>query len=864
MVNPLLLPLVAVIAGILLGRGLDFQVGEAVAATLALAALAILARLKSGRILAGVTTLVALVAAGAAIAAWHRPGPPPELDAGPRETVLLEGCVVEPSVFSADREQFTLELGPAARAHVSLALEDGDVGDQLRYGERVQIEARARPPHNFNNPGGFDYAGYLARQHVYWTASMTRGSRARILPGRCGSRIMAGVFALRTAAIERIERLYAPSDHGNTYLTGMMEGVLIGETSKLDRAWTEDFRRTGTFHALVISGVHVTVLAGVLLFLLRLLLMPEMAALTATAAAAWLYAMVSGFSAPVVRAAGGFTLYLIARFFFRRARVLNLLAAIALVYVAWDPGELFDASFQLSFLSVAAIGALAMPLIESTTAPLARATRGISSVRADGRLEPRAAQFRVELRLAAETLYLCTRLPLRWSQEVLALAARGVLFAFEMAALSAVIQIGLALPMAEYFHRVSFTGLTANLLIVPALDAVIPIGFAAVFTGWRWVAAVAGGFLTFAAKVAAWHANLEPAWRVPDPPSWLALSFVASLIALAIVARRRLLRLPAGLAVLVLFALLLWQPPWIHGSYGPHGSARVHPGQLELTAIDVGQGDSLLLSLPHGETMLIDAGGLLQFGRVRKSNLDIGEDVVSPYLWNRGIRRIDILVASHAHQDHIGGLTAVMTNFRPRELWIGSNFPPEVLDQARRLGVRVLEPRAGHPFDLGGARFQILSPPDDYQPAKPGSPANNDSLAMRVTYGSRSLLLTGDMEKPMEARLLLDILADHPDGLRADVLKVGHHGSNTSSVEPFLEAVSPSIALISAGYENSFGHPHPNVLARLTARRAAILRTDLDGLATVRTDGQRLEFEIESWQPGPAPFRLPGLTDLLH
>jgi competence protein ComEC len=861
MVNPLLLPMVAVIAGILMGRGLDFQVREAVAATLALAALAVLARVKAGPILTRAATLVALVAAGAAIAAWHRPGPAPELDAGSRETVLLEGCVVEPSVFSMDREQFTLELGTAARAHVSLALEDGDVGDQLRYGQRVQIEARARPPHNFNNPGGFDYVGYLARQHVYWTASMTRGSRARILPGRCGSRIMAGVFALRTAAIERIERLYARSDHGNTYLTGMMEGVLIGETSKLDRAWTEDFRRTGTFHALVISGVHVTVLAGVLLFLLRLLLMPEMAALTATAAAAWLYAMVSGFSAPVVRAAGGFTLYLIARFFFRRARVLNLLAAIALVYVAWDPGQLFDASFQLSFLSVAAIGALAMPLIESTTAPLARATRGISNVRADGRLEPRAAQFRVELRLAAETLWLFldgllpgTRLPLRWSQEVLALMTRGVLFAFEMATLSAVIQIGLALPMAEYFHRVSFTGLTANLLIVPALDAVIPIGFAAVFTGWRWVAAVAGGFLTFAAKVAAWHANLEPAWRVPDPPPWLALSFVASLVALAIVARRRWLRWPAGLAVLVLFALLLWQP-W---------SGCAHPGQLELTAIDVGQGDSLLLSLPHGETMLIDAGGLLQFGRVRKSNLDIGEDVVSPYLWNRGIRRIDILVGSHAHQDHIGGLTAVMANFRPRELWVGSNFPPDVLDQARRLGVRVLEPRAGLPFDLGGARVQILSPPDDYRPVKPGSPANNDSLAMRVTYGSRSFLLTGDMEKPMEARLLLSTLADHPDGLHADVLKVGHHGSNTSTVEPFLEAVSPSIAFISAGYENSFGHPHPNVLARLNARRTAILRTDLDGLATVRTDGNRLEFEIESWQPGPAPFRLPGLTDLLH
>jgi competence protein ComEC len=257
--------------------------------------------------------------------------------------------------------------------------------------------------------------------------------------------------------------------------------------------------------------------------------------------------------------------------------------------------------------------------------------------------------------------------------------------------------------------------------------------------------------------------------------------------------------------------------------------------------------------------MLIDAGGLLQFGRVRKSNLDIGEDVVSPYLWSRGIRRIDVLVASHAHQDHIGGLNAVLANFRPRELWVGANFPPEVLDQARRLGVRVTQPRAGLPFEIGGVGFQILSPPADYRPAKPGSPGNNDSLALRLTYGARSFLLTGDMEKPMEARLLLDILAEHPNGLHSDVLKVGHHGSKTSTIEPFLEAVSPSIALISAGYENSFGHPHPDVTARLSARHTAILRTDLDGRATVLTDGQRLEFEIESWHPGSSPAHLPAL-----
>lgn len=824
--DPLIGPLAAFAAGILVGRIFGLTLGESLWPIAAFLALAAAARSRNLRL---ICIGLALGFAGIADQAWQRPGPPPEIDAGSKEILILEGCVVEPTVFSNNREQFTLELDRKARARVSLSLKDGETAQRLDYGQHVEVEARVRRPHNYNNPGSFDYAGFLARKDIYWTAAMATGSTARILPGRCGSRFLSVVFALRVAALDRIERLY-PDDN---YSTGMMEAILIGESSKLERVWTENFRRTGTYHALVIAGMHVSVLAGVLLFLLRVCGAPEIPALAFTAAAAWVYALVSGFSPPVGRAAAGFTMYLFARFFFRRGRVLNLLAAVALVFLIADPGQMFDASFQLSFLCVAAIGALAMPLIDATSGPLSKACRAIDDREIDPHLDPRAAQFRVELRLVAETLTVWTRAP--HAAQGIAFICRFFLFAFEMALLSMVIQIGLALPMAEYFHRVSFSGLTANLLIVPLLNLVVPIGFFAIFTGWRWVASIAGVLLRASAKIADWHAHLEPAWRIPDPPLWLGLAFLGSLIALAISVRHRRWRWPSLGAVLALFAMLLWQP-W------PPVIARK---TLELTAIDVGQGDSLLVVFPQGETMVIDGGGLLQYGRQRRSSIDTGEDVVSPYLWSRDIRRIDILVATHAHEDHSGGIGALLENFRPRELWVGANPLDRVLDQARRLHIPVVAKRAGSPFDFSGAKIEVLSPPEGYVNPKPG---NNDSLAFRIVYGSRSFLLTGDMERPMELRAL-----SSGEPLRADVLKVGHHGSKTSTTQGFLDAVSPSIAIISDGFENSFGHPNRDVLARLAERHSAVFRTDHDGLITVRTDGRRLWTDTMAWQ-GSSPF----------
>lgn len=830
---PLLPPLIAVALGIIVSRGAGLGPVEVLAGIAVCLAITLLIYGRS-RLIGYFGCLVTLVWCGAALEWLHRPGRPPEIDASARETVILSGCIVSPPAFYEGRDQFVVELAKKARARVSLTVRDGETPPDLRYGQLVEFEARVRRIRNFQNPGAFDYQAFSARSDIYWTASMAAGSVVKVLPGRCGWWLQARIFALRTAALDRIDKLYA----GNPYAIGIMEATLIGESSKLDRVWTEHFRRTGTYHMLVIDGLHITVLAAFLLFLLRLCFFPEIVALACTAAGAWLYALVSGCNAPTVRAAGGFTLYLIARYFYRQTRVLNLLAAMALVYLACDPGQLFEAGFQLSFLAVAAIGAWGLPLLEATSGPFSASIFGINEVSRDARMNPKGAEFRVELRLLAETLHYYLRFPQDRIAQALAFVSRLLFYAWETAVISTVIQIALVLPLAIYFHRISITGLSANIIVVPLLALVVPFGFLAVFSGWHFPAAIAGWLLDAGQKVASWHVRWEPDWRVPDPPLWLSFAFTAALITLLFAIRRsRRWSWVAATVVGILFALVFWHP------FPPEA----HRGELEMTAIDVGQGDSLLLSFPDGKLMLVDGGGTLAFGRKTKPRMDIGEDVVSPYLWRRSIRKIDVVAMTHAHDDHAQGLPALIENFHPAELWTGATAESEawsaVEKKARAERVTIIEQRAGRSFNFGGARIEIVSPPADY--AAGASPKNNDSLAMRITYGERSILLTGDMEKPMELNALTAF-----EPLRADILKVGHHGSNTSSIDPFLDAVSPRFAVISAGFENSFHHPNPEVLERLGSHGATILRTDLQGLTTVRTDGHNVS--VETFLPGAA------------
>ena len=420
---------------------------------------------------------------------------------------------------------------------------------------------------------------------------------------------------------------------------------------------------------------------------------------------------------------------------------------------------------------------------------------------------------------------------------------RVLLFACELLLITFVAEIAMALPMAVYFHRVTPFAGPANLLALPMLAILMTCAVA-----------------TFLASL------LHPVLAaLPAMLTALLLHGVTGIIGTLGSLHGADVRMPAPLPVFIGSALLLWAamlfllrlPSRRHGLLAcgliPFALISVlwsrHPqlqrDRLEFTAIDVGQGDSLLVGSPHGLAMLIDAGGPTGSAALTdQAGFDVGEEVVSPYLWSRGIRRLDILVLTHAHSDHIGGMASVMRNFRPRELWISvdADTPPFLALErmARQSGIAIRHLHAGDVLPWDGTSMQVLSPLPTYQPHT--LPTNDDSVVLRIAYGRASVLAEGDAEHVSERAMAMA----HPASVT--LLKVGHHGSNTSTAADLLDALHPCAAIISCGLGNRFGHPRLPVLQRLQAAGVRTSRTDEMGAVQylMRSDGSIETHVIES------------------
>jgi competence protein ComEC len=803
---------------------------------------------------AQVSALLALVCAGAfariATPSPHLYVPPTEFFRGDSESLRKDKVEIvahvtnDGALLSVDesRERFDMQTesielngtkflqSVGIRATIysrEAAPEDSKPGPSRVYGERIHLTAKLRLPRNFGNPGAFDYEGYL-RGHGITALASVKSEDIEVLPGASGTWLGFWRSRIRNSILKHIRQqdLWKQED------AALFAAMIVGDDSMLVRNVREEFQQTGVYHLLVVSGMNVALLAFAIFWLARRLRLPEWPASLLTIALSVFYAYIAGMGVPIMRAVFMLSLFLVARLLYRDRSGLNATGFAALVVLVLSPAALFDAGFQLTFLALLAITGICLPILERTSTPYRSALRHLDSTGYDLGLEPRIAQFRLDLRLIAGRLG--QFLGARPARIIVTGAAAASLALFELILVSAVTQAVLVLPMRTYFHRAAILGLAANVLVLPLSGLMLNAGVVAIALSYlsplfaRLTATVAAAALHWTLACLHSLSNLHIAqWRVPDPSPFLSLLAIAGILLAFFAVRRHRAVAFAGLSVLFLsggFIAVYHSPP------------HVDHGKLEITAIDVGQGDSLLVVSPEGRTMLIDGGG--SEGPIH-SEFDFGEDVVAPYLWSRGLEHLDVIALTHAHGDHIGGLPRIIEDFHPSELWVGIN--PEktqllhLLEIARANNVAIRKHVAGDEMGWGGTKVRVLSPPPDWQPS--GRRDNDASLALLIGFGETKALLTGDLEKKMERF----VASESP---RADLLKVAHHGSATSTTPELLAAVQPSFAVISAGYQNAFGHPRQVVLDRLQAAHVRTYRTDLQGAVTFLLDGKHVEARL--------------------
>ena len=721
----------------------------------------------------------------------------------------------------------------------------GQAAQAFKCGDRVRAVVRLLPPETYHDPGVWSRADFLLDEGITSTATAT-ADHVALLGRTPGAFVSCRVSGWQHASTERLLALPAAMRNLPAPLrlseddAVMLSAMVAGDRTYLTHALRVGFERTGSFHMLVVSGLHLAIVAACLFWIFKRLGLPRVPATLLTIAVSFAYALFTGFATPVQRSLWMVTLYLLGRLLYRERSPLNTIGFAALCLMVVSPRSLFDSSLQMTLLAVVAIAGVAAPLLQGTIHPYAAATRDLRLIAIDIKLAPPHAQFRVLMRMVAERLQRAASGAVAW--RFFPWAVRFGLRVLELVVISCVVELAMTLPMAIYFHRITIFALPVNLLIVPVLVVLMPAALLTLLLLVVWPAAAVVPAMAVALVmhlgvrlVHLFGSTALGDFRIPGPLLWQSAAFCALLGTAIVLARKSLkstdrwLRHGACIA-LALAALAAVLPRPIDR---PHGA-------MLMEAIDVGQGDALLLITPDGKTLLIDGGGFGGGPRQAPQDFDIGEEVVSPALWARGIRHLDAVARTHAHSDHMGGLPAILRNFHPDELWVGNNpciaNYMALLDEAAALHVRVRSFRAGDAFTFGTTQVNVLAPFREYQPE--AEPTNNDSLVLHVAYGATSVMLEGDAEAPVEQAMLSE------PGLESTLLKVGHHGSITSTRPEFLARVAPQWAVISCGLHNRYGHPREEVLEALEQAHVRTYQTETNGITCFRLDGKTVAADV--------------------
>ena len=724
-------------------------------------------------------------------------------DRDDRAPITLWGTVKDAPMGSSWSIRFTVEPDSAGRGSVRRAVrglvqvslmtpDDGPaVYPALRLGDRVRLTGRLSAPPRPRNPAQMDYGAYLRSQGVWATLRVEDEtgvaflSPSQHLPTRLAVAVQRHVRRALARAV--------PSDEAR----GVLLALLLADRSRVDGETLDAFRDTGLMHLLAVSGLHVGLVGLALYALLKPLLgrlrlshrTVEWLRSIMTLAILGVYVLVTGGSVSVVRAFVMVALVLVGRAFERPSDTLNTLGAAALVLLVERPTALFEVGFQLSFAAVAAI---------VTLTPL-----------------------------------LTAAVPARIREQSVGGAVVGSV------AVSLAATLGTAPVLLAHFGRLPLGALVLNLPALPLTGLTLGSGLGAVVTaGWLPLAAAAFGALAdLAAQALLWTSRAGAGWfewAVLDVyvSSPLVLGALALAVAALAVWRRPALRLRLALASVACLGGAVW-------AHALSGEARPH---LDVVFLDVGQGDATLMALPNGRHVLVDAG-------LRSPYVDEGERTVLPHLDRFGVERVDALVLTHADADHIGGAQSVLLGVPVGRLVVNgrggeTDLWDAVMRTADSLGVPVQTVGAGDTLALDPAvRLRVLGP----TPPRPGdgavsagqrpASANEASLVLRVEHGRTRWLLTGDAERGGEA----DLVARYGPLLASDVVKVGHHGSRTSSTPALVAGAGrPAFAVVSVAQRNRYGLPDEEPLARWERAGAQTLLTSAEGAVWLRSDGERV------------------------
>lgn len=745
-----------------------------------------------------------------------------------RGPLKVRGVVVEPIRHAPERIIMVVAVsevddgrGPT-RVNGRLRVNWREPDQAVLQGDEVVLTTKIRAPTGMLNPGGFDYAAYLARRHIDAVASVSGPGHIAVLPP--ASRAFWSLWYHFDGWRERIRQAATATLTGPAL--ALYLGMIIGEPDYLLPEVRDLFMASGTVHILSISGSHLGLIAFLSFFLITTAcqrlpapwllclsrrITPTRLAALLTAVPVTLYTLLAGSEVATIRSLIMILLFLLGIWFGRENSLLRALAVAALLIVIHDPHALFEISFQLSYLSVLAIAVVIQ-------------RRRLQEQDLENRGGPVSLLGRVLKRVRH---YL-------WSYAVITSSVTVV-----------------TLPLvAYYFNQVAWLGLLGNLLVVPLAGFIlVPLGLAA--AGWLLLTGAttlpAGPFFqamgNLLVEVVSMLAGVPGAeWHVASPALWSMPTFYLALFVALWPGITKPLRAITAVAAVVLASFWLWSPrPPSDGE------------NLRVTFLDVGQGDACVIELPDGQTVLIDAGAAYD-------TLDLGRAVVAPYLWDRGITRLDHVIATHPQLDHVGGLPWIIRRFEVGQYWSNGVKREERFYAGLResLAARGLTERIAQEgqrlIDSESCRLQVLNPPARHPAgatasapaiaagsATSGTILNNLSVVTRLDCGPHSFLFTADIETEAISRLRIS----NPP-LTARVLKVPHHGARSSLEQQWIARLKSEVAVVSAGAANPYGHPAPAVLEAYERHGLRLYRTDRHGAVWVQARLSSPEFEVHT------------------